>query len=55
MGKNSNGKEIGKGIRQKPNGLYEARYKINGVSHSMSVYKINELKSRIEIYKSNAK
>ena len=55
MGKNSNGKEIGKGIRQKPNGLYEARYKVNGVSHSLSGSNLKELKARLELEKAKAK
>ena len=55
MGKNSNGKEIGKGIRQKPNGLYEARYKINGVSHSITGSNLKELKARLELEKAKAR
>ena len=34
MGKDLKGKELGKGIRQRANGLYEARYSVNKKSFS---------------------
>lgn len=32
MGKSLTGEELGKGVRQKPNGVYEARAQVNGIS-----------------------
>ena len=55
MGKNSNGKELGKGIRQKPSGLYEARYMIDGVAYSFSGTNLQEVKARLQLEKAKAR
>ena len=51
MGKNLNGKEIGKGIGQRPDGRYEARATINGVKIHLYNMSLPELKKEFEAEK----
>ena len=51
MGKNLNGKEIGKGIGQRPDGRYEARATINGVKIHLYNMSLQELKKEFEAEK----
>lgn len=44
MGKSLEGKELGKGIRQRDNGLYDARTQINGYEIHISNFNLSLLK-----------
>ena len=48
MGKDLNGKELGKGFRQRANGLYEARFSANKKSYSFYSDNLEELKKKLE-------
>lgn len=54
MGKNLQGKEIGKGIRQRANGTYEARYRIGDIQHSIYGTNLKDLKAQLELEKAKA-
>ena len=53
MGKDLNGKELGKGFTQKKDGRYEARAVINGEKICMSGFNLSELKRQFEKEKRN--
>ena len=44
MGKDLKGKELGKGIRQRKDGRYEARLKVNGVEQQIYSNSLTEIK-----------
>lgn len=54
MGKDLNGKELGKGFRQRANGLYEARFSANKKSYSFYSDDLEELKKKLEYEKKKA-
>lgn len=54
MAKGLNGKELGKGIRQKPDGRYEARAMVNGVTIDIYGTNLKELKAQFELEKAKA-
>lgn len=55
MGKNLKGQEIGKGIRQRENGLYDARANINGVDIHLSNKNLATLKKEFNERKQEIK
>jgi integrase len=55
MGKDLKGKELSKGIRQKPNGVYEARAQVNGITINKSGTNLNQVKKDFEKAKEKAK
>ncbi len=55
MGKNIEGKELGKGIRQRDNGLYDARTQINGYEIHISNFNLSLLKQEFNQLKKEAK
>lgn len=54
MGKNLEGKELGKGIRQRDNGLYDARTRINGYEIHISNFNLSLLKQEFNKLKKEA-
>lgn len=54
MGKDLRGKEIGKGLRQRKDGRYEARAKINGVEINLYDFSLKNLKKTFEEAKEQA-
>ena len=54
MGKNLNGREIGKGIRQRANGTYEARFKVGDKQCSIYGNNLKEVKAKLELEKAKA-
>ncbi len=54
MGKNLKGKELGKGLRQRPNGKYEARAIVNKIEIYLYDEDLNALKREFELAKKNA-
>lgn len=54
MGKSLSGKELGKGIRQRANGKYEARYSVGGKSYSIYSDNLRELKAKLEFESAKA-
>lgn len=55
MGKDLKGKELGKGIRQRENGLYDARTQINGQEIHLSNTNLSRLKKEFNQAKKEAK
>lgn len=55
MGKDLKGKEIGKGIRQRPSGTYEARAQIKGIQINESNNDLEKLKTSFQKLKENAR
>lgn len=51
MGKDINGKELGKGITQRNDGRYNARVTINGVKINLYDYNLSLLKKNLELKK----
>ena len=51
MGKSLNGKELGKGYCQRPDGRYEARATINGVKIDIYDMSLSDLKKKFELEK----
>ena len=51
MGKDINGKELGKGITQRNDGRYNARVTINGVKINLYDYNLSLLKKNLEAKK----
>ena len=51
MGKDLKGKELGKGLSQRPDGRYEARAKINGVKIDIYDMSLSNLKKSFEVEK----
>ena len=51
MGKDLNGKELGKGFSQRPDGRYEARAKINGIKIDIYDMSLPKLKKSFELEK----
>lgn len=51
MGKDLKGKELGKGLSQRPDGRYEARAKINGVKIDIYNMSLSNLKKSFELEK----
>lgn len=51
MGKDLKGKELGKGLSQRPDGRYEARAKINGVKIDIYNMSLSSLKKSFELEK----
>ena len=51
MGKDLKGKELGKGLRQRSNGIYEARVSINNVSKSLYDRDLKKLKEELKRHK----
>ncbi len=51
MGKNLHGKELGKGIRQRKNGLYDARAAINGYKIHLSDTNLKKLRQEFNLKK----
>lgn len=54
MGKDLNGKELGTGLRQRKDGRYEARAKVNDVNISIYNFKLKDLKEEFKIAKEEA-
>ena len=55
MGKSLEGKELGKGIRQRDNGLYDARTQINGYEIHISNFNLSLLKQEFNKLKKEAR
>ena len=55
MGKDLNGKELGKGMRQRPDGTYEGRYTVRGVTRSIYGTNLDDVRLRMELERSRVK
>lgn len=54
MAKDLNGKELGKGLRQRKDGRYEARATVNGININLYDMDLKALKKNFELAKQNA-
>jgi len=55
MGKDLKGKELGKGLRQRPDGTYEGRYTVRGVTRSIYGANLDDVRLKVELEKSRVK
>ena len=55
MGKNRNGKNLGKGIRQRKDGRYEARVTVNGKTISLYDTNLRNLRKKFDAKKKELK